>query len=88
MTKTDIQPADEIISWMTDNDKFEEAIDKEGDSTYFSDFNRSTGSIFSELYETMPVVPVSGMTGDGIPQLLEAIDRLAQSVKPKNEPEE
>ncbi|OHT05766.1 ATP binding protein [Tritrichomonas foetus] len=78
LTKSDVKSADEIISWMTDNDKFEEAIDNEGEITYFSDFNRSTGSIFSELYETMPVVPVSGMTGDGIPQLLEAIEKLAQ----------
>lgn len=82
LTKTDVKPADEIISWMTDNDKFEEAISKEGDSSYFSDFNRSTGSIFSELYETIPVVPVSGMTGDGIPRLLQEIDKLAQSPKP------
>lgn len=84
LTKTDVKPADEIISWMTDNDKFEEAISKEGDSSYFSDFNRSTGSIFSELYETIPVVPVSGMTGDGIPRLLQEIDKLAQSPKPSS----
>lgn len=86
LTKNDVRPADEIISWMTNNEKFEEAIDKEGDSTYFSDFNRSTGSIFSELYEAMPVVPVSGVTGDGIPQLLEAIEKLAQSPKRKTPP--
>lgn len=77
LTKTDVKSADEIISWMTDNDKFEEAIDKEGESTYFGDFNRSTGSIFSELYQVMPVCPVSGMTGDGIPQLLDSIKNLA-----------
>ena len=77
LTKSDVKSADEIISWMTDNDKFEDAIEKEGDDTYFSDFNKSTGSIFSEFYETMPVVPVSGMTGDGISKLLEAIEKVA-----------
>ena len=77
LTKADVKPASEIISWMTDLDKFEEAIEKEGDSTYFDDFNKSTGQIFSELYEAMPVVPISGMNGDGIPKLLQEIERIA-----------
>lgn len=78
LTKSDVSPSDQIISWMTDNDTFEEAISKERESSYFADFNRSTGTIFSELYKTMPVVTVSGMTGEGIPQLLEAIENLAR----------
>jgi GTPase SAR1 family protein len=77
LTKTDVKPADELISWMTDIEKFEAALDAPGDTSYFTEFNRSTGQIFSELYEVMPVVPVSGVTGDGIPKLLEEIDRLA-----------
>lgn len=84
LTKTDHRSADEVISWMTDNEKFEEALDKETETSYFSDFNRATGQIFSELYETMPVVPVSGITGEGIPRLLEEIERVAaEAAKPK-----
>jgi GTPase SAR1 family protein len=77
LTKSDVKPADEIIEWMTDLEKFEAAIDAQPDTSYFSDFNRSTGQIFSELYEVMPVVPVSGVTGDGIPKLLTEIERIA-----------
>ena len=83
LTKTDVKPVDEMISWMTDLNKFQEAIDKEDDSSYFGDFNRSTGAIFSELYETMPVVPISGLTGDGIEKLLEQIEKVASEHKPE-----
>lgn len=76
LSKTDVTPADDIISWMTDLDKFDEALEKEKDDSYFSDFNRSTGEIFAEFYETLPVIPVSGKTGEGVPQLFEAIDKL------------
>lgn len=76
LTKTDVKPADEMISWMTDLDKFTAALDAEGDTSYFSEFNRSTGQIFSELYETMPFVSISGMDGTGIPELLAAIDKV------------
>lgn len=78
LTKTDKKSADEVISWMTDNDKFEDSLDE---SSYFSEFNRSTGQIFSELYKTMPVVPISGYTGEGIPKLLEEIERVANEAK-------
>ncbi|KAH0791035.1 putative XPA-interacting protein [Histomonas meleagridis] len=77
LTKTDVKPADEIIQWMTDNDKFEEAIDNEHESTYFDDFNKSCGSVFSEFYQALPVVPVSGVNGEGIDKLLEAIEKVA-----------
>jgi GTPase SAR1 family protein len=77
LTKSDVKPADEIIGWMTDLEKFEAALDAQADPSYFSDFNRSTGQIFSELYEVMPVVPVSGVTGDGIPGLLAEIERIS-----------
>jgi GTPase SAR1 family protein len=76
LTKTDVKPADELIGWMTDLEKFEAAVDKE-DRGYFGDFNRSTGQIFSEFYEAMPVVPISGVSGEGIPKLLEEIERVA-----------
>ena len=83
LTKTDVKTADEVIGWMTDLEKFEQALDKEDETSYFSDFNRSTGQIFSELYETMPVVPVSGMTGDGIDKLLEELHKAATKGKKK-----
>lgn len=76
LTKTDVAPADTIIEWMKDHEKFEEAINAEGSTTYFDDFNRSTGLIFSEFYEALPVVPVSGKTGAGVKELFEAIDKL------------
>lgn len=84
LTKTDVASPDEIIGWMTDNDKFEEALDREHDSSYFDDFNRSCGSVFSEFYEALPVVPVSGLSGDGIDKLLEAIENVARET-PKTE---
>lgn len=84
LTKTDVKPADEIIGWMTDEDKFEQAIENEADDSYFSDFNKATGSIFSEFYNTIPVIPVSGRTGEGIKELLEKIDELKN--KPRMEP--
>jgi selenocysteine-specific elongation factor len=34
-------------------------------------------------YEAAPVVPVSGVTGQGLPALLEALDRVAAAAKPR-----
>jgi GTPase SAR1 family protein len=82
LTKSDVKPPDELIGWMTDLEKFEAALEADGESSYFSDFNRSTGQIFSELYEVMPVVPVSGMNGDGVPRLLEELERIARGPRP------
>ena len=84
LTKTDVKSSEEIISWMTDVDTFEAAVDAEKSDSYFSDFNRSTGSIFSEFYNSLPVVSVSGKTGEGLPQLFEAIDKLRN--EPRKEP--
>jgi GTPase len=82
LTKTDVKGPDDLVSWMTDLEKFEAALEAEGESSYFNDFNRSTGQIFSELYEVMPVVPVSGMSGEGIPRLLEELERIARGPRP------
>ena len=79
LTKSDVKPPDEIISWMKDHNKFDEALDKEHDESYFSSFNRSTGLVFSEFYEALPVIPVSGMTGAGIKELLDSLQSLASS---------
>ena len=85
LTKSDVKSADEIIGWMTDLDKFDEAIDSEPDRTYFSNFNRSTGLVFSEFYNSLPVVPVSGKTGEGIKELLNSIDKLLlEKIENKN----
>ena len=66
LTKTDVKPAQEIIDWMTDEDKFNAAIDSDNNRSYFTDFNRATGSISSKFYNAIPVIPVSGRTGEGV----------------------
>jgi len=84
LSKSDVKSPDEIIQWMTDIDAFEAAVDNEKENNYFSDFNRSTGMVFYEFYKALPVIPVSGKTGEGIPDLLEAIDKML--LEKKKEP--
>lgn len=86
LTKTDVTPADEILEWLRDVDKFEDAVANEKDDTYFSDFVRSAGDVMSELYKTIPFVGVSGRDGRGVSDLLEAIKRVSNETPPTQPP--
>eukprot|EP00615_Pteridomonas_danica_P000964 CAMPEP_0114351306 /NCGR_PEP_ID=MMETSP0101-20121206/17085_1 /TAXON_ID=38822 ORGANISM="Pteridomonas danica, Strain PT" /NCGR_SAMPLE_ID=MMETSP0101 /ASSEMBLY_ACC=CAM_ASM_000211 /LENGTH=306 /DNA_ID=CAMNT_0001491117 /DNA_START=45 /DNA_END=965 /DNA_ORIENTATION=+ len=72
--KVDVTSADFAKEWMEDFETFQEALDGERDQTYMTSLNRSMGLVLDEFYSNLRAVSVSAATGEGIPELMEAID--------------
>lgn len=76
--KTDAQNADFAKEWMTDFEAFQRALnldDDENGSGYMGSLMSSMSLVLEEFYNTLDVVSVSSLTGQGIPDLLEAVQR-------------
>ena len=82
--KTDAADPEPMMEWMQDYQVFLDALDnattgrEADDESYMSTLTRSMALALAEFYETIAAVPVSAVTGDGVDQLLAAIDAGAQ----------
>ena len=84
--KTDVQDADFAKEWMTDFEKFQEALHKEeekgvfggegfgGGSGYMSSLLNSMSLMLEEFYSHLSMVAVSSTTGDGVDAFFEAVE--------------
>lgn len=84
--KTDVQDADFAKEWMTDFEKFQEALHKEeekgvfggegfgGGSGYMSSLLNSMSMMLEEFYSHLSMVAVSSTTGDGVDEFFEAVE--------------
>lgn len=84
--KTDVQDADFAKEWMTDFEKFQEALRKEeergafggegfgGGSGYMSSLLNSMSLMLEEFYSHLSMVAVSSTTGDGVDDFFEAVE--------------
>lgn len=97
--KTDVQDAAFAKEWMTDFEKFQEALREEetkgvfggegfgGGSGYMSSLLNSMSLMLEEFYSHLEMVGVSSMTGDGIDEFFEAVDRKAEEFNRDYKPE-
>lgn len=97
--KTDVQDADFAKEWMTDFEKFQEALREEedkgvfggdgfgGGSGYMASLLNSMSLMLEEFYSHLEMVGVSSMTGDGIEEFFEAVDRKAEEFNRDYKPE-
>lgn len=88
-TKTDVVKHEFAVQWMTDFDTFDDAC--RGSDRYMSNFTQSMGLMLGEFYENFPVlhnecrlstltlqvVGVSSLTGEGMNDLFEALQKAA-----------
>ena len=85
--KTDVQSADFAKEWMTDFEKFQDALQAEtdkgvfggegsgqGGSGYMSSLLNSMSLMLEEFYSHLSMVGVSSMNGDGIAEFFEAVE--------------
>jgi GPN-loop GTPase len=84
--KTDVQDAEFAREWMTDFEKFQDALREEedkgvfggegfgGGSGYMSSLLNSMSLMLEEFYNHLDMVAVSSMTGDGIEEFFEAVE--------------
>ena len=73
------------MEWMTDCDKFQEAI--EAEKTYLSSLTHSMSLVLDEFYQTLQGVGVSAVTGDGIDDFFAAVDKAAEEYDTTYKPE-
>ena len=97
--KTDVQDADFAREWMTDFEKFQEALHEEetqgvfggeglgGGSGYMSSLLNSMSMVLEEFYNHLDMVAVSSMTGDGIEDFFEAVEKKRQEFERDYRPE-
>ncbi len=97
--KTDVQDAEFAREWMTDFEKFQEALRDEegkgvfggegfgGGSGYMSSLLNSMSLMLEEFYNHLDMVAVSSMTGDGIDDFFEAVEKKRQEFERDYKPE-
>ena len=97
--KTDVQDADFAKEWMTDFEKFQDALHGEenkgvfggegfgGGSGYMSSLLNSMSMMLEEFYSHLSMVGVSSMTGDGIEDFFEAVEEKRREFERDYRPE-
>lgn len=97
--KTDVQDADFAREWMTDFEKFQEALREEenkgvfggdgfgGGSGYMSSLLNSMSLMLEEFYSHLEMVGVSSMTGDGIDEFFDAVEQKREEFERDYKPE-
>jgi len=71
--KIDVVSHEFAMEWMTDFDKFSEALDADR-SSYMSSLTRSMALVLDEFYRNIKTVGVSAVTGQGMPEFFAAVD--------------
>jgi GPN-loop GTPase len=97
--KTDVQDAEFAREWMTDFEKFQEALHSEenkgvfggegfgGGSGYMGSLLNSMSMMLEEFYSHLSMVGVSSMTGDGIDDFFDAVEEKRKEFERDYRPE-
>ncbi|KAJ5190840.1 uncharacterized protein N7498_009825 [Penicillium cinerascens] len=101
--KTDVKDAEFAKEWMTDFDKFQQALREEEESGafgaegaaggfgagsgYMGSLLNSMSLMLEEFYRHLSVVGVSSMTGDGVDEFFEAVEEKRQEFERDYKPE-
>jgi hypothetical protein len=73
--KTDVQPCEFAMNWMTDFDGFMEALDGISAESYLASMNRSLALVMDEFYQCLTSVGVSSAIGFGFERLPEFLEK-------------
>ncbi|KAI9029539.1 GPN-loop GTPase [Phycomyces nitens] len=83
--KTDVVSHEFAVEWMTDFEKFQEALSH--DTTYMSSLMNSMSLVLDEFYSHLKVVGVSAVTGSGVEDFFAAVDEAAVEYERDYKPE-
>mmetsp|Transcript_15425 Transcript_15425/g.19743 ORF Transcript_15425/g.19743 Transcript_15425/m.19743 type:complete len:379 (+) Transcript_15425:173-1309(+) len=76
--KTDISPATFATEWMSDFEKFQEALDAVQQESYMVSLNRSLSLVLDEFYCSLRTAAVSALTGDGMEHFFQEVNKSAE----------
>jgi len=79
--KCDVSSGEVCMEWMSDYEKFQEALDDfiSGDGAgYYASLTRSLSLVLDEFYQTLHRVAVSAVTGDGIVEFWDVVQKAAK----------
>eukprot|EP00128_Syssomonas_multiformis_P009068 Colp12_sorted_trinity150504_noHs@8663 len=74
--KTDIVSHEFAVEWMQDFEALQAALNQ--DPTYMSSLTRSMSLVLDEFYETLKVVGVSAVTGEGVEDFFDSVESATQ----------
>ncbi|KAI7863884.1 hypothetical protein BDF14DRAFT_1988257 [Spinellus fusiger] len=83
--KTDVVSHEFAMEWMTDFEKFQEALSQ--DSSYMSSLMNSMSLVLDEFYQHLKVVGVSAVTGNGVDDFFQAVEEAAEEYEKDYKPE-
>ncbi len=78
--KCDVVGGEVCMEWMSDYEKFQEAMDDfmaSDDSGYYASLTRSLSLVLDEFYQTLHRVAVSAATGDGITEFWDVVGKAS-----------
>ncbi|RKP10403.1 GPN-loop GTPase [Thamnocephalis sphaerospora] len=84
--KTDAQPHDFAIEWMTDFEAFQRDVHQR-DDTYMASLTGSMSLMLEEFYNCLRAVGVSAVTGAGMDELFAAVDECVKEYETEYKPE-
>jgi len=81
--KSDVASGEVCMEWMSDYEKFQEAMDDFTSSAsdgggYYASLTRSLSLVLDEFYQTLHKVAVSAATGDGIEDFWNVVGEASQ----------
>ncbi|KAG0171765.1 GPN-loop GTPase 1 [Apophysomyces sp. BC1034] len=83
--KTDVVSHDFAVEWMTDFEKFQQALSQ--DTSYMSSLMNSMSLVLDEFYNHLKVVGLSAVTGAGVEDFFKAVDEAADEYEREYKPE-
>lgn len=77
--KTDVLPCDFALEWMQDFTAFQEALAQ--DESYMASLVHSMSLVLEEFYSELSVTGISSLTGEGMSELLGALDGAVEEIE-------
>lgn len=85
--KTDVVSHEFAVEWMTDFEKFQEALAQQDNTSYMNSLINSMSLVLDEFYNHLKVVGVSAVTGQGVDEFFDAIQEAAKEYETEYKPE-